>query len=455
MANYLLILRPFCPEGIEGLQWIKARRNIHTVRNMHFFLPNFEDLVDPDYDFLTDSYSPNRQKIGRLKHDWYAHQFFDEPIFDGMLISRAIVTNSVEKRIREVGGVHAYCRLDPAVPIMGDCGAFTYFKLNEPPYSSTEILEYYQGLGFTHGVAIDHLIFPNMSQPERQRRFTITLQNAELFLKEHKANGYQFTPVGIAQGWDPVSRRQAIEQLLKFGYDHLALGGMVRSQDEEIRQTLAAIQPILPPEIKLHLFGVARLSLVPDLKQLGVTSTDSASPIRRAFLGTSEDNFWALDGQKYTAIRVPQTKKKAAKKRGIVSTQEIMQKNEISLSEMRHLEQEALSFLRAYDAGEADLEETLEVLLKYDRLHGDKRDHRQAYRRTLKDHPWKQCPCAICRKYGVEVIIFRGNNRNRRRGFHNAWVFYHQFNALIRDARYSASESPRRQTGYQMLLDLD
>jgi hypothetical protein len=25
---------------------------------------------------------------------------------------------------------------------------------------------------------------------------------------------------------------------------------------------------------------------------------------------------------------------------------------------------------------------------------------------------------------GVEIIIFRGNNRNRRRGFHNTYVFY-------------------------------
>ena len=28
---------------------------------MHFYLPNFEDMVDPDYDFETDSYSPKRK----------------------------------------------------------------------------------------------------------------------------------------------------------------------------------------------------------------------------------------------------------------------------------------------------------------------------------------------------------------------------------------------------------
>jgi hypothetical protein len=45
--------------------------------------------------------------------------------------------------------------------------------------------------------------------------------------------------------------------------------------------------------------------------------------------------------------------------------------------------------------------------------------------RTLEDRPWNDCGCAICRAAGVEVIIFRGSNRNKRRGFHNLGV-YHQ-----------------------------
>ena len=34
------------------------------------------------------------------------------------------------------------------------------------------------------------------------------------------------------------------------------------------------------------------------------------------------------------------------------------------------------------------------------------------------------CACDICRRDGIQVVIFRGNNRNRRRGFHNTYVFY-------------------------------
>ena len=84
-----------------------------------------------------------------------------------------------------------------------------------------------------------------------------------------------------------------------------------------------------------------------------------------------------------------------------------------------------------YENRKSGLEETLEAVLEYDRLHGDKRKHEKAYRRTLSDRPWQKCECPICQEYGIEVIIFRGNNRNRRRGFHNAGVFYKKFCATV------------------------
>lgn len=397
---------------------------------MKFYLPNFEDLVDPEYDFINDEYSPKRKKNGRFNHDWYAHQFFDEPIFDGMLVSKTVITASMEKRIRKAGGIHAFCNLDKDTPVMGDCGAFSYRDKTQPPYQIQEILDYYKDLGFTYGVALDHLIFASMSAAERERRLDITLNNAQAFLSQHQAGGYQFTPVGIAQGWNPASRRQAIEKLQEMGYRHLALGGMVRSSDKDIKATLEAIQPILSHDAHLHIFGIARLSILPDLLRLGVTSADSASPIRRAFLGTGEDNYWARDGQKYAAIRVPEVKVGATRKRGVDSTEEVQQKNGVSLQSIRQLEQKALNLLRNFDKGQADLEETLAAVLEYDNLHGDKRNHEKAYRRTLSDRPWQTCGCPICDKWGIEVIIFRGNNRNRRRGFHNASVFYQQFSEI-------------------------
>ena len=55
--------------------------------------------------------------------------------------------------------------------------------------------------------------------------------------------------------------------------------------------------------------------------------------------------------------------------------------------------------------------------------------------RTLRSQPWKRCKCSICRSVGVEVIIFRSSNRNKRRGFHNLGVYHqHLKNTLERSA---------------------
>jgi hypothetical protein len=51
----------------------------------------------------------------------------------------------------------------------------------------------------------------------------------------------------------------------------------------------------------------------------------------------------------------------------------------------------------------------------------------EGYRKTLRSRPWDRCDCPICEELGIEVAIFRGNNRNRRRGFHNTYRFYQQF----------------------------
>jgi hypothetical protein len=61
----------------------------------------------------------------------------------------------------------------------------------------------------------------------------------------------------------------------------------------------------------------------------------------------------------------------------------------------------------------------------------DDEDLLPAYESLLRDEPWRECDCAICSDLGIEVAIFRGNNRNRRRGFHNTHRFYREFAAEL------------------------
>ena len=61
-----------------------------------------------------------------------------------------------------------------------------------------------------------------------------------------------------------------------------------------------------------------------------------------------------------------------------------------------------------------------------------KRDKLQdKYRETLEAKPWRSCKCAVCKQVGVEAIIFRGGNRNRRRGFHNLEIYHNHLKKFI------------------------
>ncbi len=92
----------------------------------------------------------------------------------------------------------------------------------------------------------------------------------------------------------------------------------------------------------------------------------------------------------------------------------------------RQLEQRCLQTLNRFDRGEATIEESLGCLSDYEQVFNGDTDHTEVYRRVLEDRPWKKCGCEICERLGIHIIIFRGAERNRRRGFHNLYVFNQQ-----------------------------
>jgi hypothetical protein len=91
-----------------------------------------------------------------------------------------------------------------------------------------------------------------------------------------------------------------------------------------------------------------------------------------------------------------------------------------------------MRMLRSFDQGKETVDHVLDALAEYDHLiTPDRASELDEYRRTLEAKPWKDCSCDICRRDGVEVVIFRGNNRNRRRGFHNVFVFYRMMQGIL------------------------
>ena len=420
---------------------------------MKFIYADSLDMVDPGYDFLADRNTPGRTPYW---DDVYAHELLGRPPYDGLLVSRGIVggdkvagkySEAQAMRFRRVGA-RAFLRLDRPefehLPIFADCGAFTYHKEELPPYTPQDMAEFYADGGFTHGCSVDHIIFDfneavsGMAggSDEARRRFDITLENARAFLPEARQISNGFTPLGVIQGWSPDSMAEAARQLVAMGYDYLALGGTVPLKSPQIKACLRAIRDAIPSATRLHILGFAKANEIESFTTLGVTSFDTTSPLLRAFKDAKANYYLPQPNGRiayYTAIRVPQalenTKLVRLAKRGALAQEELVT-----------MERRALDRLRAYDREECGLDETLDAVLDYaapavlgasledlpgagsaDRL-------RERYERTLGDRPWRQCSCAICRQMGIEVIIFRASNRNKRRGMHNLNVY----EALVR-----------------------
>ncbi len=427
---------------------------VHAQR-LQYFIPEWDDLVDLEYDFINEVHSGGTP-------DWsnevFAHQLYPAPNYDGILISREVIKKNPKKELRlNQMGVHRYCRVPQHFPIMGDCGAFGYKDDPQPRYTTGEMLDYYTNLGFNFGVSVDHLILND----KQKDRYQLTIDNAEAFLEEHRKRGLPWTPIGAVQGYDSDSYARAARQYVQMGYQYIALGGLVRSKTTDVLKIAEAVVKVVPKSVKIHLFGLARLDASRVFKKLGITSVDSASHLRKAWMG-AKDNYWTLDGKHYAAIRIPEVGK-SHQANGMVG------KGIITETGLRQIEQASLEAVRLYDRGLLTSDRVIEVLREYDEKmvwydlvkqqdENKKREQKgelpkkivrrpsmlKEYQRTLEAMPWKHCPCTLCREQGVEVILFRGNNRNRRRGFHNTFVFYHLLNQSSLDPDFFINAQHQR-----------
>ena len=405
---------------------------------MRFFFPDSQDQIDPHFDFTHEEHSVHRI---RQRDDRYAHEVLAERPFDGLLISKAIVdgvsggtghyTNAARSRLYR-DHARRFFRLHEEhsdVIVMGDCGAFTYFSENEPPVTPLDLIHFYQTTELDWGVSPDHIAFGFVRKGEDaseddvrewERRIDITVANAEEFLDLHGKNQCTFEPIAVAHGWSDESYARSVSRLQDIGYERIAMGGMVPLRTKDILTSLEAVSEILNQSTKLHLLGVTRPGEMHKFQDFGVASFDSTSPFRQAFKD-AKDNYYVAEST-YVAIKVPQVDGNAALKRRISS-------GVIDQRDAFQLERQTREALRDFDNENASVDEALEVLAEYSELAGlDSRT--DEYRRTLTDRPWKDCICGICEKVGIEVVLFRGSERNKRRGFHNLAVFRQRIAAL-------------------------
>ena len=407
---------------------------------MKFFFPDSHDLVDPSFDFETElrTFAGSRQQAQR-----YAHEVLEDPPYDGMLLSKAMIDRHSKsrdvrysfaqvQRLKRLGA-REFLRLDrpgltKRLETMGDCGSFSYVNEAAPPFDTAAVVEFYLDCKFDYGISLDHVILgyndslKDADVPKEWRdRFEITLDQAEQFLTEHRRSKYPFVPIGAAQGWSCKSYQQAVTKLQQMGYRYIALGGMVPLRTPELMDCLEAIAEVRRSNTKFHLLGISRLEKLEQFERSGVYSLDSTSPLKQAFMD-DRDNYHT-ESRTYTAVRIPQVDGNNQLKKLILA-------GEIDFGQARKLELAALDGVLAYAARKLALDDAIQRLRDYEAVWHGKKDDTTRYRQTLQDRPWEDCSCSLCKALGVHVVIFRGAERNRRRGFHNLYVLKKRLDRL-------------------------
>jgi tRNA-guanine family transglycosylase len=289
---------------------------------------------------------------------------FIPDLLDGILVSRMAVPPSRVAQLRQTIRFHG--------KIIGDSGAHSYRALDEPPFSCQNLLEFYAQGQFNYGMTLDLVASPwvrpgGLSQIDLENRLQSTIDNAECCLQLHEKHQYPFELIGVVQGWDTKSYRHCAKKLLEMGFTFLAIAGQ-----RNLSLIKAAVKVVLEEisltrlPVKVHVLGTGNPKILPFYVENKVSSFDSASWLRKAWLD-NRYNYFVVEGALY----------------------------------------------HAYQATRVGL--------------GELNCEQLTWSHTV------QCSCPFCQKLGQQILLFRGHERNTRRGFHNI----HQYICLLNAHRHS------------------
>jgi len=416
-----------------------------SAQSYLYFFPDWDDYVTEPFIHETADEEPTL----RTKKQ-YAHQVFgaNAAPYDGMLVSLAQIYSGkgtlsrLDADTADRADLRKAMKIPKRLLLFGDCGAFSYVSEDKPPFSPDEAARLYHRFGFDVGASVDHiplreivvkndkgeLVRQVLTEAERRRRMRLTARNAEAFLSACRQHRYKFLPFGVIQGLDTKSYVRYVHKYIDMGYRHIALGGLVPKPDSEILEICCAVRGAIQTRTRtekqnvwLHLFGILRPKIQSTFRLLGVSSFDSASYLRKAWL-RSDQNYLAGDGSRwYSAIRVPISSSKPMR--------DAAEKKKISEEDLREMENRCLVALSNFDGTEEARQEVVDSVNLYGPLlerRGEDNHFFEKHDAVLADRPWEKCRCPICRDLGIDVVVFRGTGRNKRRGFHNTWVLYHK-----------------------------
>ena len=317
---------------------------------------------------------------------------------------------------------------------MGDCGAFTYVREEStPPYTVDEVIDFYEELRL-------------------RRRPVARPRHPRLRTRSAAERGPAAAAVGATPGAHARTRRgvpapaprarmqlssrsasrragardsyaEAVAALQRSAIERIALGGLVAAEDpRDPRASSTRSRESASRRTELHLLGVTRCEQIPAFRELRRDEL-------RQHLAVSP----GLQGRPRQLLRRRTRMPGAARASGRGQREAAATHSRRRDRQARRLADSSSDALS--NAGRLRPRRCRSSTMPSTRFASTRcsttttRDRSRHTARCSRRAPWKRCDCAVCRDAGIQVIIFRGTERNKRRGFHNLHVFARRLRA--------------------------
>jgi len=421
-------------------------------KKVNYYIATSDEMIgiDANYDYLNDNFS-HENKQERVNVTYY--DLIDDKYMDGVLTSKALVTGRQVETYTSLGGLRKYFNIPKSYYLMGDCGAPTYFNEDNPPFTISDLLDFYENLDLDFGITLDHIVdmvdMTNRIKPTKTHiyRRELSCKNAIEMLKLVKERKSKIYLLGSVQGWSPESYKQSLIELGEAGFKYCAIGGLTMTGNTDIvSQILSYLTPTAKKYgIKLHLLGFGRLALLSSfLKYDILSSIDNSTPLLNASNAPTSAYFFNLKNKfyKYDTIYLPIFSKGAPSLNKKIKN---LYENDYSdiIVELDEFSHNIVKQLREFDELENSKEiknkelfnSILRNIQKFELMHrkysGTNHDGMNTYLNEIKlvlnSKCWKNCSCPLCKTYGINMVTFRSQMRNKLRGIHNLKHYYDYF----------------------------
>ena len=235
-----------CEDGRRLRDFASIRRGSKKPHRdkLSYFIPEWDDLVDRDFDFETDSSLRRLRRLverGLRPPDVSRTELRRDPHLEGR-----------RREEQEEEGAHQppwRASLPPRPTRVPHHGGLRSVRVHQREGARrtrrTRSSTTTRGSTSTSASRSTISSSPRPS-PTKKARYDLTIENAAEFLKKHRKAKLPWTPIGAVQGWDPKSYAAAAKKYVAMGYEYIGLGGLVRTSTPEIVEVLRAVHEVVP-----------------------------------------------------------------------------------------------------------------------------------------------------------------------------------------------------------------